>query len=134
MWLIHVDTRKLHWHAGETLPRYAILSHTWGDNEVTFQDMHHQIDRSIHDKAGYRKIDFTCNRAKADGLYWAWVDTCCIDKSSSAELSEAINSMFRWYHNARTSSTTQQQTDQLSEDTTPSAIAGGSLVDGHCKN
>ncbi|KAK4570104.1 hypothetical protein LTR86_003074 [Recurvomyces mirabilis] len=101
MWLINVDTRRLHWHAGETLPRYAILSHTWGDDEVTFQDMHHQIDRSIHDKAGYRKIDFTCNRAEADGLYWAWVDTCCIDKSSSAELSEAINSMFRWYHNAR---------------------------------
>jgi hypothetical protein len=28
------------------------------------------------------------------------VDTCCIDKKSSAELSEAINSMFRWYKNA----------------------------------
>lgn len=30
-----------------------------------------------------------------------WVDTCCIDKSSSAELSEAINSMFAWYRNAK---------------------------------
>jgi hypothetical protein len=26
--------------------------------------------------------------------------SCCIDKTSSAELSEAINSMFRWYKNA----------------------------------
>jgi len=25
------------------------------------------------------------------------IDTCCIDKKSSAELSEAINSMYKWY-------------------------------------
>lgn len=28
------------------------------------------------------------------------IDSCCIDKSSSAELTEAINSMFKWYREA----------------------------------
>ena len=36
-----------------------------------------------------------------DGLSHAWIDTCCIDKSSSAELSEAINSMYTWYEVAQ---------------------------------
>ena len=34
------------------------------------------------------------------GIWWAWADTCCIDKTSSAALDEAIRSMFRWYHDA----------------------------------
>jgi hypothetical protein len=51
-------------------------------------------------KAGYRKIRFCGKQASDDGIRFSWVDTCCIDKSSSAELSEAINSMFRWYCNA----------------------------------
>jgi hypothetical protein len=38
-------------------------------------------------------------RTKANGVQW--IDSCCIDKSSSAELSEAINSMFEWYKNAQ---------------------------------
>ncbi|KAI1379115.1 HET-domain-containing protein [Hypoxylon crocopeplum] len=46
---------------------------------------------------GYKKIVLTCKQAERDGLGWAWVDTCCIDKTSSAELSEAINSMYQWY-------------------------------------
>ena len=50
-------------------------------------------------KTGYRKIRFCGKQAANDGLQFFWADTCCIDKSSSAELSEAINSMFRWYHN-----------------------------------
>ncbi|KAK4241567.1 vegetative incompatibility protein HET-E-1-like protein 24 [Achaetomium macrosporum] len=53
-----------------------MLSHTWEDEEVTFQDMH---------------------GARRDGFTWVWIDTCCIDKSSSADISEAINSMYRWY-------------------------------------
>ncbi len=52
-------------------------------------------------KAGYAKIKGCCRQAQEDGLAYAWVDTCCIDKTSSAELSEAINSMFRWYANAK---------------------------------
>lgn len=83
----------------DNIPPYAILSHTWGipTEEVTFRDL---IDHSGISKAGYNKIRFCGEQAKRDGLQYFWVDTCCIDKSSSAELSEAINSMFRWYRNA----------------------------------
>jgi hypothetical protein len=81
------------------VPPYAILSHTWGgdDEEVTFGNL---TDGTGKDKAGYRKLIFCAKRAAKDGLQFSWIDTCCIDKSSSAELSEAINSMFQWYHMA----------------------------------
>ncbi|KAK5053351.1 hypothetical protein LTR84_002325 [Exophiala bonariae] len=78
------------------IPAYAILSHTWGadGDEVTFQDVQSGSGQS---KAGYDKIRRCGQQAKKDGLQYFWVDTCCIDKSSSAELTEAINSMFQWY-------------------------------------
>jgi hypothetical protein len=81
------------------IPPYAILSHTWGDDdqEVTLRDL---AEGSGITKAGYRKIQFCAEQAARDGLQYFWVDTCCIDKSNNTELSEAINSMFRWYHNA----------------------------------
>jgi Heterokaryon incompatibility protein (HET) len=81
------------------IPLYAILSHTWGadGDEVTFRDLREGTARN---KAGYEKIEFCRAQAASDGLQYFWVDTCCIDKSSSAELTEAINSMFRWYQNA----------------------------------
>ncbi|KAL5318069.1 hypothetical protein ACEPPN_015173 [Leptodophora sp. 'Broadleaf-Isolate-01'] len=75
-------------------PEYAILSHTWEEEEVTFDDLQNGTGM---DKAGYEKIRFCAEQAKRDGLQYFWVDTCCIDKSNSAELAEAINSMFRWY-------------------------------------
>ena len=77
--------------------RFAILSHTWGTEEVTFRDL---IDGTGKSKAGYDKLRFCAQQAADDGLQYFWVATCCIDKSSSAELQEAINSMFRWYQNA----------------------------------
>jgi WD40 repeat protein len=78
---------------------YAILSHTWGkdDEEVNFKDLK---DSSGKNKDGYKKLRFCREQAARDGLQYFWVDTCCIDKSNNAELSEAINSMFRWYRNA----------------------------------
>ncbi|KAJ9129921.1 HET-domain-containing protein [Pleurostoma richardsiae] len=79
------------------IPRYAILSHTWGDEEVTFHDVK---DGTAQQRSGYDKIQFCGDQASRDGLSYFWVDTCCIDKSSSAELTEAINSMFRWYRDA----------------------------------
>ena len=84
---------------GKPSPSYAILSHTWeaDDQEVTFNDMTNALGC---DKRGYRKIQFCKEQAKRDGLQYFWVDSCCIDKSSSAELTEAINSMFRWYKDA----------------------------------
>jgi hypothetical protein len=83
---------------GDNIPAYAILSHTWEDGEVTFQDLQ---GSSYHKKLGWRKIKYTCRQAYRDGLDYCWVDTCCIDKSSSAELSEAINSMWNWYREAK---------------------------------
>lgn len=79
------------------LPPFAILSHTWGsdDDEVTYLDV---VQRRGERKAGFQKLLFCGQRAKRDGLEYFWVDTCCIDKRSSAELSEAINSMFQWYY------------------------------------
>ncbi|OCK99480.1 HET-domain-containing protein [Cenococcum geophilum 1.58] len=84
---------------GNTIPRYAVLSHTWGSDgeEVTFKDL---IDGTGKTKAGYRKIRFCGKQAANDGLQFFWVDTCCINNLSSAELSESINSMFRWYQDA----------------------------------
>jgi hypothetical protein len=82
---------------GDETPQYAILSHTWGAEEVTFNDV---MDGTSKCKAGYRKIQFCGEQARRDSLQYFWVDTCCIDKSSSAELAEAINSMFQWYSRA----------------------------------
>ncbi|RFU81841.1 hypothetical protein TARUN_350, partial [Trichoderma arundinaceum] len=78
--------------------RYAILSHTWGSEEVTFVDLL-QNDRTAKAQ-GWDKISQSCGIAAHLGFDYIWIDTCCIDKSSSAELSEAINSMFQWYEKA----------------------------------
>ena len=85
----------------EDIPAYAILSHTWGRDyeEVTFNDIQDDPEQA-RSKAGYHKIEFCGKQAASDNLEYFWVDTCCIDKSNNAELAEAINSMFRWYHNA----------------------------------
>ncbi|KAH7383015.1 heterokaryon incompatibility protein-domain-containing protein, partial [Cadophora sp. MPI-SDFR-AT-0126] len=84
---------------GDDIPHYAVLSHTWGPDgeEVTFKDIWACTAGS---KAGYTKVKFCGENAAKDALEYFWVDTCCIDKSSSTELQEAIASMFRWYRNA----------------------------------
>ncbi|KAF2434644.1 kinesin light chain 1, partial [Tothia fuscella] len=81
------------------VPPYTILSHRWGADgeEVTFQEL---TDGTGKGKAGYKKIQLCGKQTEHDGLQYFWVDTCCIDKSNSTELSEAINSMFRWYRDA----------------------------------
>ncbi|KXX80337.1 Vegetative incompatibility protein HET-E-1 [Madurella mycetomatis] len=88
---------------GSDVPPYAILSHTWQDDEVTLQQLSSSATdpAALQAKAGFRKIQQTCALARTrDALDYAWVDTCCIDKTSSAELSEAINSMYAFYENA----------------------------------
>jgi hypothetical protein len=95
MWLINTTSLALEFVEDPDVCMYAILSHTWGDGEVSFQDMA-DLERA-RTKQGFSKIERTCQLAYDHGLEYAWVDTCCIDKSSSAELTEAINSMFRWY-------------------------------------
>ena len=99
---------KLRWTKdivrNEDIPPYAILSHTWGEQEVVFDDLNNienTEDTNAQNKEGYRKIRFCAQQARLDGLNYFWIDTCCIDKSNNTELSKAINSMFRWYQNAK---------------------------------
>ena len=98
MRLLHSTSLVLHEFADNEIPEYAILSHRWGKEEVSFQDMQRGDSGG---KAGYSKIVGCAKQALTDGCEYIWVDTCCIDKSSSAELSEAINSMYRWYREAK---------------------------------
>ena len=100
MWLLDVKTRRLVEFEDEQkiYGRYAILSHVWEDEEVTFQDIRYETAPAKH---GYAKIDSACKQAEAEKLDYCWIDTCCIDKTSSAELSQAINSMYRWYFEAK---------------------------------
>ncbi|KAF4870116.1 Vegetative incompatibility protein HET-E-1 [Colletotrichum siamense] len=97
MRLIETTTLAMETYLGKNIPRYAILSHTWEDEEVTLQDWNSPTREGMK---GFHKIRMTCQLAASDGIRYAWVDTCCIDKSNSAELSEAINSMYMWYKSA----------------------------------
>ncbi|KAL6793696.1 hypothetical protein GGI42DRAFT_142054 [Trichoderma sp. SZMC 28013] len=98
MRLINTETFELKDFSHENIPPYAILSHTWGDDseELTLQD----VASGNIDKLGVGSIKLRgcCKQAQKDELEYAWIDTCCIDKTNSVELSEAINSMFRWYN------------------------------------
>ena len=100
MRLLHTSTLKLQEFYGEVIPKYAILSHTWGDEEVSLQELQ-KASIELDGLEGYRKIKDCCKLAASDHWEYVWIDTCCIDKTSSAELSEAINSMYRWYAEAR---------------------------------
>jgi tetratricopeptide (TPR) repeat protein len=102
MHLLHCDNDGrfvLTEFVGKDIPRYAILSHTWGADvdEVTFVDLQNSTGAT---KQGYRKIQFCRDQAAKHNIRYYWVDTCCIDKTSSTELTEAINSMFAWYRDA----------------------------------
>jgi len=102
MRLINVRSLALHEFYGEAIPTYSILSHTWNDGEVTYQDWQAGDHSVLSQRRGYAKILGACRQAERHGIEWLWVDTNCIDKTSSAELTEAINSMCHWYKNAET--------------------------------
>lgn len=91
-------TLQLEEYFEDDRPQYAILSHTWGGKEVTLQEW--QSYSRPSNRVGYDKIIAACHRALTNGLRYLWCDTNCINKTSSAELSEAINTMFRWYQEA----------------------------------
>lgn len=97
MRLLNTESLEFKEFFDSQIPEYAILSHTWGDEEVTFQEFR---KGKRQDSQGYAKIRQCCVLAASRGFQWVWIDTCCIDKKSSAELSEAINSMYRWYSEA----------------------------------
>jgi hypothetical protein len=120
MRLINVHTRQLSEFFDLNVPPYSILSHCWGAEEVTYQEISAPVLLSAAagpaylEKAGYAKINSACLRSIHDGLEWPWVDTCCIDKSSSAELNESINSMYKWYQNAEVCYAFLEETHELS--------------------
>ena len=93
MRLIHTSEQRLYEFTDHGIPPYAILSHTWGNNEITYHDF-------LQGKRT-EKIARSCALAASEFWDYIWIDTCCIDKSSSAELSEAINSMYHWYQMAQ---------------------------------
>lgn len=123
MRLINIHTLEFKEFLDSDIPPYCILSHRWGDDEITYKEFRKGLRK---DSAGYRKVIEFCDFVKQrqfivwDLVFdssnlppsykdlkssflevsWIWVDTCCIDKKSSAELSEAINCMFRWYEQA----------------------------------
>ncbi|KAK0736684.1 hypothetical protein B0T21DRAFT_289459 [Apiosordaria backusii] len=101
MWLVNCENYRLEENDidGPNPTPYFILSHTWGDDEVTFNDLNLSLDTAIH-KKGFEKIRGICEVALTYGCSHVWVDTCCIDKTSSAELTESINSMFHWHSKA----------------------------------
>lgn len=102
MRLLNTESLKLSGpYVPSTVPDYAILSHRWNNKEITFPDIRNSLISPIRsqtstDKA-IKKIQGVCELAKNNGYMWIWIDSCCIDKSSSAELQEAINSMWRYY-------------------------------------
>jgi hypothetical protein len=83
----------------ENRPAYAILSHTWNDSEISFKDMRKKREAQ-KSRLEFSKIRGACVQAIERELDWIWIDSCCIDKRSSAELSEAINSMYKWYEDS----------------------------------
>ncbi|EQB43426.1 hypothetical protein CGLO_17918 [Colletotrichum gloeosporioides Cg-14] len=107
MRLIDTATLRLQDFSDLERPKYAILSHTWGKEEVSLQEWMEWEEGDpnqktrIEAKSGFKKIANACRIARLDGHPYIWVDTNCIDKKSSAELSEAINSMFSWYQASR---------------------------------
>jgi hypothetical protein len=100
MRLLNVGSFSFELFPDSDTPTYAILSHTWGAEEVTLEDLKCLPPTELREREGYRKLTFARCQAIRDSYTYLWVDTCCIDRSSSAELSEAINSMFEWYRNA----------------------------------
>ena len=98
MRLLNTTTLKFREFFDSEDPKYLILSHRWGKDEVSYQQME---SGNVPDGEGIAKIRRFCQLVAQKGTEWCWVDTCCIDKKSSAELTEAINSMYRWYSNAQ---------------------------------
>ena len=99
MKLLNSETLTLEECHQSNIPDYAILSHRWGDTEISYTDITSgRIDNKLD---GHAKVEACCELALSRGLRYIWIDTCCIDKSSSAELTESINSMYKWYQRAK---------------------------------
>ncbi|KAI6002240.1 heterokaryon incompatibility protein-domain-containing protein [Pisolithus orientalis] len=108
----------------EKTTEYAILSHRWGkevdyDEMTGLMKMDEQDRNEVRQRDGYRKIIKSCEQAMTDGYTWLWIDTCCIDKRSSVELSEAIGTMYRWYRSSQLCYVYLNDVDELAFPTEP---------------
>ncbi|KAM7186213.1 HET domain containing protein [Naviculisporaceae sp. PSN 640] len=119
MRLLNTETLFLSEFYGAEIPPYAILSHRWGREEVTFADLTNGLAST---RRGYAKLKGFCDLAAADGFEYCWIDTCCIDKSSSAELSEAINSMFARYQNSEVCIVFLEDVDSTLDPQSPATV------------
>jgi hypothetical protein len=100
MRLLKCETKLLEDFFDHNRPRYAILSHTWDGVEVPFRDYYNPYRGTLYSAGANDKILQACAKARKDGFDYLWIDSTCIDKDSSAELTEAINSMYKWYEDA----------------------------------
>ncbi|GAB1739822.1 hypothetical protein NU219Hw_g4757t1 [Hortaea werneckii] len=101
MRLINTETLEMHEFLPAYISQYAVLLHRWQEEEVSFKQYSKRHKCSeIQQLKGFAKIEQFCRIAREREMQWAWIDTCCIDSRSSAELSEAINSMWQWYTDA----------------------------------
>ncbi|KAI6137784.1 hypothetical protein EDD17DRAFT_1881720 [Pisolithus thermaeus] len=89
MKLIHCDTSRYF--------QYITLSHRWGEYEPSLRDIEDHTIYNMSVEGGFGKLQAFCRVALELDYLWAWSDTCCIDKDSSAEVQETIGSMFAWY-------------------------------------
>ena len=97
MRLLHAEFLCFKEFFDDEIPPYAILSHRWEGKEVGFHEFEAAKERDGPDFSKIKNFCSFARRQRYPKADWVWIDTCCIDKKSSAELSEAINSMFRWY-------------------------------------
>lgn len=68
MRLINTNTLVMSEFYGDNIPPYAILSHRWEIEEVTFQDMMAGV---AQEKMGYAKLLGCCEKARKDGWEFA---------------------------------------------------------------
>jgi hypothetical protein len=107
MRLLNATTLRFEDFDGDDIPRYVILSHRWEQDEISYREMSKATKggeipsyHPIRSKQGFQKVYNFSRQALREGFEYIWIDTCCINKDSSAELQEAINSMFQWYQHA----------------------------------
>lgn len=121
MQLLRTSDFSLVTFQGAVEVEYAILSHTWEEVEILFKDLTVGDDTRWQSKTGYAKIVYACTQVQKDGYSYIWIDTCCIDKSSSTELSEGINSMFKWYRESSVCYAYLKDTEHSLESGNPSS-------------
>ncbi|OBZ70012.1 hypothetical protein A0H81_09932 [Grifola frondosa] len=117
MRLLHTETLTLtEFLDADHAPPYAILSHRWREGEVLFHHIHNLAE--AEKEQGFSKLKKCCEKALEEHFDWVWIDTCCIDKTSTPKVSESINSMFSWY---RKSEVCYAYLDDVEESPTSSA-------------